>query len=115
MAVGRRARLAVAIFAAVSAVSLFSVAARRQLGVFAGLTDEYFALGAKLRVNHTLGPSRADPSALRPPGYPFFIAAVLQAYGGDVRRVSPAAFEERGMLAVGLAQCGLLALTAAVF
>jgi hypothetical protein len=81
--------------------------------VLAGLTDEYFTLGAKLRVNHTLGPGPDDPSALRPPGYPLFIAGVLQAFVGDPRDLSASEFAERGMFAVGLAQCALLGATAA--
>lgn len=84
-----------------------------QLDRLAGITDEYFALGAKLRVNGTLGVAADEPSALRPPGYPAFIAAVAWLFVDPPFRLPAQVFERQARLAVQMVQALLLALSAA--
>jgi 4-amino-4-deoxy-L-arabinose transferase-like glycosyltransferase len=100
------------LLALVLALAGASVARNHQLGVLAGIADEYFNLGARLRVTGTLGLGPAEPSALRPPGYPAFIAVVLWALVGRPSQMSLATFQSRGEQAVYLAQAILLGLTA---
>jgi hypothetical protein len=111
----RRWRLlgAVALCGIVCALSFASLLRNPQLDRLAGITDEYFALGAKLRVNGTLGVAADEPSALRPPGYPAFIAAVLWLFVDAPSRLPALAFERQGRLAVEMVQALLLALSAA--
>lgn len=100
------------LFALVFALGAASVARHPQLGSLAGLTDEYFALGAKLRINGTLGVAADEPSALRPPGYPAFVAALLWALVDDPARLPAPLFLARGRGAVYAAQSVALALAA---
>lgn len=90
-------------------VSWASVLTRLQVGYLGGVTDEYFPLGAKLLINGTLGPAADEPSTLRPPGYPAFVAAVLAIAAPSPDRVSAEAFTRQGQVAVLLAQGLLLA------
>jgi hypothetical protein len=107
-----RAR-ALLLFALVLALAGSSLARNHQLGSLAGVVDEYFNLGARLRVVGTLGLGPAEPSALRPPGYPAFIAVVLWALVGDPARMSLATYMARGEQAVFFVQVLMLAATAA--
>ena len=109
----RRVAGATLLFVAVFGVAAFSAARPGQLGSLGGITDEYFALGAKLRVNGTLGLERNEPSALRPPGYPAFVAAVLWALVEPPARLGAGEFAARGRAALDLCQAALLALAAA--
>lgn len=59
------------------AVSGFSLGARHQLGTLGGLTDEWYPLGLNLALNGTLGVG-TEPSLLRPPGYPAFVAGLVR-------------------------------------
>ncbi len=99
------------LFMAVLGIASASASREPQLGALAGLTDEYFMLGAKLRVNGTLGLSREEPSALRPPGYPAFVAAVLWAFVTHPARVEASVFEARAARALHMAQAFVLALS----
>lgn len=108
----RRAAGAILLFVAVFGVAAFSAARPGQLGSLGGITDEYFALGAKLRVNGTLGLERNEPSALRPPGYPAFVAAVLWALVDPPARLEAKDFQARGRRAVSFGQAALLAIAA---
>jgi hypothetical protein len=108
----RRAVGASLLFVAVFGVAVFSAARPGQLGSLGGITDEYFALGAKLRVNGTLGLERNEPSALRPPGYPAFVAAVLWAFVDPPARLDASEFRARGRRAVSVCQAALLAIAA---
>jgi hypothetical protein len=114
---GRRLRVldALGLFALVAVLAFVSLTRHPQLGSLAGITDEYFPLGAKLRVNGTLGVAADEPSALRPPGYPAFIAAVLWAFVDSPARLPFAAFDRQGRAAVQITQGFLLAATAAAF
>ena len=109
-----RGTVALAVFAAVLAVAGFSIARRCQLGFMGGLADEHFALGLKLRANGTLGPDRDEPSALRPPGYPAFVAAATAAIVRPPAQLSAAAFLDSGQRAVYAVQALALAATAAL-
>lgn len=98
---------------AVAAVLLVGAVTRHpQLGHFGGVTDEYFALGIQLRGWGTLGLSPTEPSALRPPGYPAFVAAVLWLALPPPDRVDATAYTVGGHLAVGIAQALVLAAAA---
>jgi len=113
---GPRARIAAAaaVFAVVGSVAAYSASRPAQLGSLGGVTDEYFALGAKLRVNGTLGVARNEPSALRPPGYPAFVAVVLAAFVESPSVLAAREFEARGRRALYLSQAALLAMAAVV-
>lgn len=74
------------------------------------LTDEWYYLGANLNVTGTLGLGER-PIVLRPPGYPFFIAATLRLFTGTPRRLTEA-YMDRAVQAVYLGQSSLLALSA---
>jgi hypothetical protein len=94
---------ALAVFGATLLVGLVSLRSDRQLGLLFGLTDEWFSLGLALRQTGTLGLD-SQPSVLRPPGYPAFVAAAAwlsQPKPGPVAGVM-------------LAQCVALALSAAL-
>jgi hypothetical protein len=104
-----RGFLAVVVFVLCAGLGVGSVLTRPQLGTMGGVTDEYFALGAKLWVNGTLGPSAGQPSALRAPGYPALVAALLHLTLGDPASVDVAHMTVRGHLAVGLVQAIVLA------
>ncbi len=108
---GASKRLVAASVLFVAVLGLAGAAADRgpQLAGLGGITDEYFTLGLKLRVNGTLGLSREEPSALRPPGYPAFVAAVVWALVADPARVDAAAFEAQAERALHLAQAVVLA------
>lgn len=101
---------ALLLFAAVLGLAVASVLRNPQLGVLAGVADEYFNLGARLRVTGTLGIGPNEPSALRPPGYPAFVAAVLWAFVDPPARMPLAAYLAQGEQAVYLAQAVLLSL-----
>jgi hypothetical protein len=102
------------LFALVLAVCLTSVGRRRQLGFMGGVTDEYLALGIKLRVTGTLGLSVAEPSALRAPGYPAFIATVLAVALPAPSRFATEDYTAQGQHVVALAQSIVLAMAAAL-
>lgn len=102
------------LFLAVLSLAWVSARSARQLGALAGITDEYFMLGIKLRVNGTLGPAADEPSALRPPGYPGFIAGSLMLLGPDPARTSASTFWREAERVLSLAQAFLLAASAAV-
>jgi hypothetical protein len=102
------------VLAVVTAASWCFVLTRLQLGYLGGATDEYFPLGAKLRINRTLGPAAGEPSTLRPPGYPAFVAAILLVAVPAPARLSADAFRRQGQVAVMLAQGLLLALASAI-
>jgi hypothetical protein len=57
-------------------LSGFSLGSRRQLGHLGGLTDEWYPLGLNLLLYGTLGVG-SEPSLLRPPGYPAFVAGLV--------------------------------------
>ncbi|MCU0242004.1 MAG: hypothetical protein MUF51_06235 [Vicinamibacteria bacterium] len=105
----RQFLLILALGAIVFGVATTAVTVHPLLGYLGGITDEYFTLGAKLRFNGTLGLSAGEPSALRPPGYPFFIAMVLAAFVPNSAALSVASYEAQGNYAVALAQAWLLA------
>lgn len=99
----RRIGALAVVFLATLLVGLASLRLDRQLGLLFGLTDEWFSLGLALRATGTLG-FDSQPSVLRPPGYPAFVAAVAWLSGADPGPVA----------GVMLAQCVLLALSAAL-
>ena len=105
----RRVAGASLLFAAAFGLAAFAATRPGQLGSLGGITDEYFALGAKLRVNGTLGLERNEPSALRPPGYPAFVAAVLWALVDHPARLEASEFQARGRRAVSVCQAAVLA------
>jgi 4-amino-4-deoxy-L-arabinose transferase-like glycosyltransferase len=105
-----------------------SLARNRQLGT-RYFADEWFSLGVNLRVWSTLGVER-EPTVLRPPGYPAFVAAVLLPLGVPQEDPSPRMFPwssdlagftipfdprylERAAFAVYCAQAVVLAASAA--
>jgi hypothetical protein len=88
-----------------------SLLLRPQLGNLAGLADEWFELGIRLRTYHTLGPSVDQPSALRAPGYPAFVATVVWAFVESPARLDVEELRRRGAEVVGFAQGLLLATT----
>jgi hypothetical protein len=98
------------VFLVTVTVALASVTLRRPLGAMGGLTDEWYYLGANLRVHSVLGVG-AEPFVTRPPGYPAFIAAVLLAVD-DPGKPTFAQYLARGAPPVGLAQALLLAAAA---
>ena len=106
---------ALGLFAIVLLLASLSLARHPPLGSLAGITDEYFPLGAKVRVNGTLGLTADEPSALRPPGYPAFIATVLWAFVDSPARLPWAAFDRQGRMAVQIAQAFVLATVAVLF
>jgi hypothetical protein len=110
----RRLPMAALVFALVASLGLTSVLTRPQLGTLGGVTDEYFALGARLWANGTLGLSADEPSALRAPGYPALVAATLRVALGDPASVDLRAVHVRGQRAVGVMQAMVLALGAAL-
>ena len=59
-----------------------------------------------------LGLERDEPSPLRPPGYPAFVAAVLWALVDSPARLEANEFQARGRRAVALCQAVLLAMAA---
>ena len=109
-----RAIPALAVFAIVLLAAGVSTTRRCPLGYLGGLVDEHFVLGVKLRINGTLGPSRDEPSSLRPPGYPAFVAAAVALLAGDPDRMPADAFRESAQRAVYAAQAVALAAAAAL-
>ena len=109
-----RALQAVAVCAAVFLLAAFSISRRCQLGYMGGLVDEHFVLGVKLRVNGTLGPAAGEPSTLRPPGYPAFVAAVVALLAPSPERAAAAEFRDAAQRAVYLAQAVTLGVAAAL-
>jgi hypothetical protein len=105
---------ALAVFALVLSASSLMIARRCPLGYLGGLVDEHFVLGVKLRLNGTLGPARDEPSTLRPPGYPLFVAIAVATLGGPPDRMPADAFRESAHRAVYAAQAMTLAATAAM-
>jgi len=76
--------------------------------------DEWYLLGANLAVHGTLGIGDS-PTVFRPPGYPAFVALVLEAVTGGPRALTPALVWGTRP-AVALAQALVLALgTAGAF
>jgi hypothetical protein len=69
--------LSLLLFLATLTVSTVSILTHEQLGLVAGMVDEWFLMGSSLWIFQTLGigPDRAE--VMRPPGYPAFIAAVV--------------------------------------
>jgi len=104
--------VAVVLFTLTLSVAAFSVQQRRPLGDVARLTDEWYVLGLNLATVGTLG-LEDEPILLRPPGYPFFIAAALRLVAGKPQALNWG-YWERGLHAVYLAQAFVLAATAAV-
>lgn len=103
---------ALLVFALTFSVAGFAVQTRLPLGDVARLTDEWYTLGVNVAARGVLG-LEDEPILLRPPGYPFFIAAALWTFAGDPRPVTWA-YLDRGQYAVYLAQAVVLAATASV-
>lgn len=112
---------ALLVFALCFCVSGYSILHKRQLFGLEGMTDEWYNLGINLAVYGTLGIG-PEPIALRPPGYPFFVAVTLRTLTGSPSDLvwdwdavaSGQRTSLRGVQAVYLAQSTVLALTASL-
>lgn len=111
-AAGSRVLHVLLVFALTTAVAAFSQSRNRQVWQLAGLSDEWFGLGVNLNISGTLG-FQGRPMVLRPPGYPFFIAAVLRIATGRPAADSTAYRDLAGHV-VFRAQALLLGLSAAL-
>jgi len=105
-----RSRVAVLVGTAVLGLAVVTLRLLHPLGE-AWNPDEWYMLGANLAVHGTLGIGDS-PTVFRPPGYPAFIALVLEAVTGGARAVTPALVWGTRP-AVALAQALALALAAA--
>lgn len=85
---------------------------RRPLLQIGGLTDEWLHLGANLNVSGTLGHGN-QPIVMRPPAYPFFIAAVLRIFTGRPAALTDS-YVARAVAGLCLAQAFVLGLAAAM-
>jgi 4-amino-4-deoxy-L-arabinose transferase-like glycosyltransferase len=89
MSITKRSTLCLILFLIITTTSLWSIRNNRQLENIGGLSEEYFTLGWNL--NQTGSYSYyfiggKFPAVFRPPGYPFFIASVLQMWNGTPER-----------------------------
>ena len=63
-------------------ISGYSLVHNRQLGLMDGMAEEYFRLGSNLSRSGSFHADGEPPVIMRPPGYAFFIATVLEIWGG---------------------------------
>jgi hypothetical protein len=97
--------------AVVLLVALVLVTRGKQLGD-SWNPDEWYSLGVNLAAHHTVG-FGTDPTTFRPPGYPAFVAVVLEALVGVPDEPGPQ-FMVRSRPALYLAHALVLALAAGV-
>lgn len=95
----RRLVMGTAVFAATLAVGGGSLIRNRQLGYMRGLSDRWLALALNLGAHRVFG-NASEPTLFKPPGYPFFLWAVLAPTAGrPTPSATPARFPNASDLA----------------
>lgn len=77
-----RSILSLILFFVTLSISSYSILNNRQLEFMGGMAEEYFLLGLSLQQNGRFYYDEEVAYLFRPPGYPYFIATVLETWGG---------------------------------
>jgi len=114
--------LSLLLFMSVLLLGSYSIMNKRQLELWDDMAEDYFFLAGNLYYKDAFYPVDSVPFVKRPPGYSFFIYAVLEVWGGmpELGRVFKSQQEaekvtKKSYKAVYFAQCLLLCISTVLF